>query len=84
VNPRCITIEDILDGVQKAVHSLPVGMAEEGRQGNLGIIKSSSKPRHNMRLEREALRNLKKNTDLTIIPAEKGNATVIINTVDYK
>jgi hypothetical protein len=30
------------------------------------------------------LRTLKNNTDLTILPAEKGNATVILNTADYK
>jgi len=34
--------------------------------------------------EREALKTLKNNTDLTILPADKGNATVILNTVDYK
>jgi len=36
------------------------------------------------RAEREALRTLKKNTKLTILPADKGNATVVLNTVDYK
>jgi hypothetical protein len=30
------------------------------------------------------LRTLKKNTELTILPADKGNATVILNTVDYR
>jgi hypothetical protein len=29
------------------------------------------------------LRSLQGNTDLTVLPAEKGNATVILNTVDY-
>ena len=49
------------------------------------IIKSSSRPTDNLtRAEKEALRTLKKNTDLTILPAHKGNATVILNTVDYK
>jgi hypothetical protein len=36
------------------------------------------------RAEREALRTLKKNIDLTILPAYKGNATVIRKTVDCK
>jgi hypothetical protein len=31
-----------------------------------------------------ALKELKKNTHLTILPADKGNATVILNTTDYK
>jgi len=51
----------------------------------LGIIKSFSKPRHNItRLEKEALRTLKKNTDFTILPAGKDNVTIIINTVESK
>jgi predicted RNA-binding protein Jag len=49
------------------------------------IIKSSSRPRDNItRAEGEALRSLKDNTDLTILPADKGNATVTLNTADYK
>jgi hypothetical protein len=49
------------------------------------IITSSSRPKDNItRAERTALRTLKNNTDLTILPADKGNATMILNTVDYK
>jgi hypothetical protein len=49
------------------------------------IITSSSRPRDNKTTaEREALKTLKNNNDLTILPADKGNATVILNTVDYK
>ena len=49
------------------------------------IIKSPSKPRDNLtKADREALCSLKKNMNLTILPADKGNATVILNTVDYK
>ena len=71
--------------VEKEVQSLPLEMAEEARQETMRIIKSSSRPRDNlMRAEREALRTLKKNTNLTILPADKGNATVVLNTVDYK
>jgi hypothetical protein len=34
--------------------------------------------------ERTALRTVKDNTHLTILPADKGNATVILNTTQYK
>jgi len=85
VTPRTIPIEDILAGVEKAVQSLPAEMAEEARQETVRIIKSSSRPRNNITTaEREALRTLKNNTDLTILLADKGNATVILNTADYK
>jgi len=60
-------------------------MVGEARQQTVRIIKSSSRPRDNLtKAEREALRTLKKNTNLGILPADKGNATVILNTVDYK
>ena len=72
-------------GFEKAVQSVPVKMVEEARQETVRIIKSSSRPRDNlMRAEREALRTLKKNTELTILPADKGNATVILNIVECK
>jgi hypothetical protein len=31
-----------------------------------------------------AFKELRKNTDRTILPADKGDATVILNTLDYK
>ena len=85
MTPRTIPIEDILAGVEKAVQYLPVEMAEEARQETVRIIKSSSRPRNKItKAERETLRTLKNNTDLTILPADKGNARVILNTADYK
>jgi hypothetical protein len=30
------------------------------------------------------MRNLKKNTELTMLPADKGNSIVILDLVDYK
>jgi hypothetical protein len=60
-------------------------MVEEDRQETLRIIKRASRPRDNLtKAEREALWTLKKNTDLAILPANKGNATVILYNVDYK
>jgi len=85
VTPRIIPIEDTLAGVENAVQSLPVEMAEEAKQEAVRIIKSSSRPKDNItEAERTALVTLKNNTNLTILPADKCNATVILNTVDYK
>jgi hypothetical protein len=85
VIPRTIPIEDIIAGVEKAVQSLPVEMAEEAREENVRIMRISSRPRDNLTTaERESLRTLKENTDLTILPADKGNATAFLNTVDHK
>ena len=85
VTPRHTPIEDILTGVEKAVRSLPVEKAEEARQETVRIIKNSQRPRDNLtRTERAALNNLKLNTNITILPTDKGNATVILNRTDYK
>jgi len=49
------------------------------------IIESSSRPEFNLRkTDRAALKTLKKNRKLTILPADKGNPTVVLNTLDYK
>jgi len=48
-------------------------------------MKSSSRSRDILtRTERTALKTLKKNSNLTILPADKGNANLILNTTDYK
>jgi hypothetical protein len=72
-------------GVEKAVRFLPVEKAEEAREESVRIIKTTTRTKDNLtKTERAALRTLKDNTHLTILPADKGNATVILNTTDYK
>jgi len=83
VTPRTTPIEDILAGDEKAAQSLPVKMEEEARQETVRFIKRSSRP-ETTKAEKEALRTLKNNIHLAIVPADKGNATVILITVDYK
>ena len=58
--------------------------AEEARHESVRIIKTTAITKNNLtKNERTALRSLKKNTQLTILPADKGNATVILNSTDY-
>jgi len=48
------------------------------------ILRDSSRPKGNLTgPERRALGDLRKNTDLTNLLADKGNATEVLNTVDY-
>jgi len=59
-------------------------MAEEARPETMRIITSSSRPGDILtKAEGKALQTLKKNTALTILQADKDNANVILNTVDY-
>jgi hypothetical protein len=83
VTPCSAPIEDTLAGVEKAILSLPVEMAEEARQETVRIVKSTPPPKDNLtKTERTALKTLKDNKNLTILPADKGNATVVLNTSD--
>jgi len=66
------------------VQFLPVESAEEARQETVRIINVPPNPEITTRTERATLRNLKNNSEITILPADKGNATVILNTTDYK
>ena len=85
VTPRATPVEDILVGIEKAIQSLPVDKAEEARQEAVRIIKTTTRNKDNLtKKERMALKGLGKNNHLTILPADKGNATVILNTMDYK
>jgi hypothetical protein len=47
VTPRALPIEDILAGVEKAVQSLSVEMAEKTRQETVRIIKAPPDPETN-------------------------------------
>ena len=83
VRPETYGPYHVLTEVEKAIRTLPSEMAEEARQETVRIIKHATKPRDNLnRTERAALLSLKQNTDLTILTADKSNATVIMNTTD--
>jgi hypothetical protein len=85
ISPTTLPTEEIITGIEKVVHLLPVETAEEMRQETVRITKSSKRPKDNLtRAERSALRLVRTNRDLTILPVDKGNATVILSTIDYK
>jgi len=83
VAPRAPPIEEILASIEKAVPALPVEQAEEARHESVRIIKTTATTKTNLtKNEMAALRSLK-TTQLTILPADKGNATVMLNSNDY-
>ncbi|XP_021913745.1 uncharacterized protein LOC110826920 [Zootermopsis nevadensis] len=54
------------------------------RQESVRILRASKKPKDNLSgAERKALRALRNNADLTVLPADKGSATVVLSTDDY-
>jgi hypothetical protein len=84
VVPARIPVKDFLCGVQKEIGTLPEETAEEIRQEKVRILKGSRQPKDNLTgAERRALRSLKANGLLTILPADKGNGAVVLGALDY-
>jgi hypothetical protein len=70
--------------VEKAVRALPEEAAEEVRQETVRILKAFGNPKDNLLVaDMRAVRTLWTNADLTILPAVKGKAAVVLNTSDY-
>ncbi|XP_046391493.1 uncharacterized protein LOC124159616 [Ischnura elegans] len=83
--PRIIPYADIIGGIKQAVRRLPEVTAVEIRSEVPMVLKRAIPPKSNIsRKEREAIRTLRNNPDLTILPADKGNATVILKTDEYR
>ena len=58
---------------------------EQLRTKVAGLLHSAKPLQSNLsKGERQALGNLAKNKDITILPADKGKATVIMDTEDYE
>ncbi|XP_046397784.1 uncharacterized protein LOC124164498 [Ischnura elegans] len=74
----------IVTGVEAAIRGLPKNFADEIREDVSRILRKTRPPKPNTTAaERKALQELKNNEDLLIIPADKGNATVIMKRSDY-
>ena len=82
--PRRIQIEDIIVGVETAIRRFPKEEADEIRNETRNILSKAKPPPSNLtKEEREALQRLSKDNNLVILPADKGNATVIMESQDY-
>jgi hypothetical protein len=70
--------------VEKAIGTQHEETAEEIRQEMVRILKGSRRPKDNLTGgERRALQSLKADDLLTVLPADKGNATMVLGTSDY-
>ena len=82
--PRSIPFSDIIGGVEQAIRKLPNDAAEDIRAEISMTLKKAVPPKSNINFkERAALRSLQRDTAITILPADKGNATVLMKTEDY-
>jgi hypothetical protein len=76
--------KDLISGIEQAIHHLPTDTEEEIRRETSRIIRHAKPQKNNTpRVEREALLALRNDDSVTIHPADKGNATVILSSTDY-
>lgn len=81
--PRKIPVEELIFGAEATIDHLPNEKTEELRQYIARIMRSSKPPKFNItREEFQALKELIENTQITILPKDKDNATLIMDMED--
>ena len=85
VAPKAVPVVDIIAAVECAASELPEERALEFRAEVKKCLQNARKPRPNLGKEqREALKKLREDDSIVILPADKGNATVVLNKEDYE
>ncbi|XP_060531998.1 uncharacterized protein LOC132705430 [Cylas formicarius] len=84
IAPKRVPVEEIVSNVEASLSTIDEQDAELIRQDVARVLRQSKPPQPNLsREEMQALRNLNNNENILIMPADKGNATVVMNTSDY-
>lgn len=84
VVPKTIPKLDIISEVENSIRNINDSHKELIRAEVCKTIKQFSNPKPNItRGELTAINNLKKDRSITILKADKGNCTVVLNTQDY-
>ena len=87
VSPTHIPVVEFITGIESAVKLIGTDSDEAARLrlDCVDLLEKAKVPASNIsKEEREALRSLKSDKDITILPADKGRSTVILNTTTYK
>ncbi|XP_046406364.1 uncharacterized protein LOC124171266 [Ischnura elegans] len=85
ITPRDIPREKIITEVETGIRILPRLVADEIREDVARVLRNAKPPKPNMTAgERTALKALRENQDILILPADKGNATVLMKQVEYQ
>ena len=85
--PNVIPRHEIIANVECSLRECEANpdRIEHVRASIASVMKNAKPPRPNTTsIERTALRSLKENKTITILPADKGNRTVVMNTTDYE
>ena len=85
VSKQKLRAEEIIAGVEPALSKLTLNEAENVRMELVGVIKGQQAGISNLtQEERMAIKSLRDDKSVIITKADKGNATVVLNTQDYK
>jgi hypothetical protein len=86
ITPKRLPIAEYITAVETGIHhaKLPTSEAEDLRRSVATALKNTKLSKPNIsKEEREALHCLKEDNTITILPADKGRCTVILNKNDY-
>jgi len=76
---------DFISAIEETTQSLPYEQQDEFKIRTKIILEKPFKIKQNLNpLERKAINNLKSDNTIKILPADKGNATVILSSDDYE
>ena len=85
VTPNKLPVEEFVVATELASVGLSAPKANLLRNDVVGILKNAKAPPSNVTSkERRALKDLAADKDITIVPADKGKATVVLDTQSYK
>ncbi|XP_046398173.1 uncharacterized protein LOC124164978 [Ischnura elegans] len=84
ITPRDIPRERFITEVESGIRKLPKPVADEIREDVARVLRRAKPPKPNITLkERAALNALRENKNIVILPADKGNATVLLEKEKY-
>ena len=87
ITPTVVPVQEYVIGIESACRIIgpESQQAAKLRADCVRLLKNAKTPKSNITTgERKALSTLAKDADITILPADKGRATVVMNTSDYK
>ena len=84
VTPANIPATEIIAKVEAAVRQLDTEQADTVRRALNGILQQAEPPEPNITEMRDALKSLKEDKSIMVLPADKGRASVVMDTDTYR
>ena len=85
ITPEKVPVDDFVVNIEEACSKVPTNQAEGLRNEAVAIISNHKIRESNiMKNERKAIKELSKNKEILILPADKGRATVLLDRTTYE